>query len=220
MRGWCRRRSTSSATPSCRAKRSIPCGVIVPRRRNGEALPPPCCHAERSEASPSEAHCHAERSEASPSKAHCTGDSSQARNVGCCVGCSATKHFLRRAVMQSAAKHPPLRRTAQGIPRQARNDRLPGAGTKHPPLRRTVMQSAAKHPLLRRAGQGIPRQAWNDRCCVGCRTAKHFLRHAVMQSAAKHPPGRNRAGATALSAASHRHDLVWGIPHCVRNDSS
>ena len=76
----CERRSTSSDTLSCRAKRSIPCGVVVVGRRHcplhptsvilhggfltafgmtnavlgasGEALPPTRCHAERSEASP------------------------------------------------------------------------------------------------------------------------------------------------------------------------
>ena len=107
------------------------------------------------------------------------------------------KHSLRRAVMQSAAKHPPGRDRvaacsiyasighdlAQGIPRRLGMTDAGELRTAKHSLRRAIMQCRTKNSL----------------CC------------AVMQSAAKHPPGRDRVAACSIYA-SIGHDLAQGIP--------
>ena len=107
------------------------------------------------------------------------------------------KRSPRHAVMQSAAKHPPMRDPvaacsvcasiahdlAQGIPRMLGMTDAGEVRTAKHSLRRAIMQCRTKNSL----------------CCT------------VMQSAAKHPPGRDR-DAVISTATSSRHDLARGIP--------
>ena len=128
-----------------------------------------CCHAERSEASPSEVRltgdsslafgmtglrvdeafpksfrCHAERSEASSSEVRLTGDSSLAFGMTGVLDVRSTPQHLS-VVMQSEAKHPLLRCAAQGIPRRLGMTAVEGVGAKH--SRDNVLSCRAKRSI-------------------------------------------------------------------------